>query len=247
LFVAICFKRNTWLAMGKSGTKNKPTGNKGANAAERKAEAAQSALGIVAKNISAANADAILLIDRMLCELYMIHEWLEEFGFDSNQFVVLTDAFQQIKYFLTEVGPLATISAVEALHRFWLHNKAFPEGLSHEQYFTAAGLEALAKECFRTVQDAIAMSGGMSSSVSDGMSGIQSSGAGEAPSGGGSVGVGMSGGMSGETDEYMPSDGCFGPELNSTDEATSGSMSGGVLQIIRLGIPRLGTWRKQTH
>jgi hypothetical protein len=93
----------------------------------------------------------------------------------------------------------------------------------------------------------VGMSGGMSSSVSDGMSGIQSSGAGEAPSGGGSVGVGMSGGMSGETDEYMPSDGCFGPELNSTDEATSGSMSGGVLQIIRLGIPRLGTWMEQTH
>jgi hypothetical protein len=138
--------------------KNAPTGNAEGNAAERKALAVQSANEVVAKNASAASDDAILLIDRMLCELYMIYAWLEESGFDSNQFVVVTAAFQQIKYFLTEGGPLATISAVEALHRFWLHDKAFPEGLSHEQYFTAAGLEALAKECFRTMQDAIAMS-----------------------------------------------------------------------------------------
>ena len=138
--------------------KNAPTGNAEGNAAERKALAVQSANEVVAKNVSAASDDAILLIERMLGELYMIYPWLEDSGFDSNQFAVVTDAFQQIKYFLTEVGPLATISAVEALHRFWLHDKAFPEGLSHEQYFKAAGLEALAKECFRTVQDAIAMS-----------------------------------------------------------------------------------------
>jgi hypothetical protein len=55
-----------------------------------------------------------MLVERMLCELYMIYAWLEDSGFDSNQFVVVTAAFQQIKYFLTEVGPLATISAVEA-------------------------------------------------------------------------------------------------------------------------------------
>ena len=138
--------------------KNAPTGNAEGNAAERKALAVQSANEVVAKNASAASDDAILLIERMLGELCMLYPWLEESGFDSNQFAVVTDAFQQIKYFLTEVGPLATISAVEALHRFWLHDKAFPEGLSHEQYFTAAGLEALAKECFRTMQDAIAMS-----------------------------------------------------------------------------------------
>ena len=138
--------------------KNTPTGNAEGNAAERKALAVQSANEVVAKNASAASDDAILLIERMLGELYMIYPWLEDSGFDSNQFAVVTDAFQQIKYFLTEVGPLATISAVEALHRFWLHDKAFPEGLSHEQYFKAAGLEALAKECFRTMQDAIAMS-----------------------------------------------------------------------------------------
>lgn len=139
-------------------TKSAPTGNAGANAAERQAQAVQSANEVVAKNVSAASDDAILLIERMLCELYMIYAWLEDSGFDSNQFFVVTTAFQEIKYFLTEVGPLATISAVEALHRFWLHDKAFPEGLTHDQYFTAAGLEALAKECFRTMQDAIAMS-----------------------------------------------------------------------------------------
>jgi hypothetical protein len=143
----------------RTGKKNKPpTGNADATAAERQAEAVQSANEVVAKNVSAASDDAILLIERMLCELYMIYAWLEDSGFDSNQFVVVTAAFQQIKYFLTEMGPLATISAVEALHRFWLHDKAFPEGLSHEQYFAAAGLEALSKECFRTMQDAIAMS-----------------------------------------------------------------------------------------
>ncbi len=136
---------------------NAPTCNAEANAAERKALAVQSANEVVAKNASAASDDAILLIERMLGELCMLYPWLEDSGFDSNQFAVVTDAFQQIKYFLTEVGPLATISAVEALHRFWLHDKAFPEGLSHEQYFKAAGLEALAKECFRTMQDAIAM------------------------------------------------------------------------------------------
>ena len=138
--------------------KNTPTGNAEGNAAERKALAVQSANEVVAKNVSAASDDAILLIERMLGELYMIYPWLEASGFDSNQFAVVTDAFQEIKYFLTEVGPLATISAVEALHRFWLHDKAFPQGLSHEQYFKAVGLEALAKECFRTMQDAIAMS-----------------------------------------------------------------------------------------
>jgi hypothetical protein len=139
-------------------TNRPPTGNADATAAERQAEAVQSANEVVAKNVSAASDDAILLIERMLCELYMSYAWLEDSGFDSNQFVVVTAAFQQIKYFLTEMGPLATISAVEALHRFWLHDKAFPEGLSHEQYFAAAGLEALSKECFRTMQDAIAMS-----------------------------------------------------------------------------------------
>jgi hypothetical protein len=150
---------STAMTKKRTGKKTKPpTGNADANAAERQALAVQSANEVLAKNVLAACDDAILLIERMLCELYMIYAWLEDSGFDSNQFVVVTAAFQQIKYFLTEVGPLATISAVEALHRFWLHDKAFPEGLSHEQYFTAAGLGALAKECFRTMQDAIAMS-----------------------------------------------------------------------------------------
>jgi hypothetical protein len=128
------------------------------NAAERKAQAAQSALGLVANIVGDVNVEAILLIERMLMELYLVFAWLDELGFDRNQFAVLTYAFQQIKYFLTEVGPLATINAVEALHSFWLHNKAFPDGPSHEQYFKTAGLDALAKECFRTMQDAIAMS-----------------------------------------------------------------------------------------
>lgn len=128
------------------------------NAAERKAQAAQSALGLVANCTGDVNVEAILLIDRMLMELYLVFAWLDESGFDRNQFAVLTNALTQIKYFLTEVGPLATINAVEALHSIWVHNKAFPDGPSHEQYFNAAGLDALAKECFRTVQDAIAMS-----------------------------------------------------------------------------------------
>jgi hypothetical protein len=138
--------------------RNEQTGNAEANAAERKALAVQSANEVVAKNVDAASEDTILLIDRMLYELYTMYAWLEDSGFDNNQFVVVTAAFEQIKCFLMEVGPLATISAVEALHRFWLHDKAFPEGLSHEQYFAAAGLEEVAKECFRTMQDAIAMS-----------------------------------------------------------------------------------------
>jgi hypothetical protein len=145
------------LAMGKRAN-NPSTGQSIANAAERQAQAAQSAIGFVANTVTDANAAAILLIDNMLIELYLVFAWLEEFGYDINQFAVLTNAFHLIKYSLAEVGPLATINAVEALHGFWLHNKAFPDGPSHEKCFKDAGLEALSKECFRTVQDAIAMS-----------------------------------------------------------------------------------------
>jgi hypothetical protein len=125
------------------------------NSLERKAWASESAVSFVTGAVMEANTIAVQCIERMLMEMYLVVAWLEENGFDREQFAVSTHCFAQLKYCLSEVGPCTTINAVEALHGFWLH------GGAHEQYwpqyFMAAGLEELAKECFRVIQDAIAM------------------------------------------------------------------------------------------
>jgi hypothetical protein len=131
-----------------------PTGRSSENASERKAWASESAVSFVASAVSDANTIAIQCIDTMLMEMYRVFAWLVDNGFDREQFAVLMNCFAQLKWCLLEVGPSRTIQAVEALHGFWLHDGA----VAHEQYFMAAGLEELAKECFRVIQDAIAMS-----------------------------------------------------------------------------------------
>jgi hypothetical protein len=139
-------------AMPSRKNKKPPSGKSLENAAERKAWASESAVSFVTGAVMDANTIAVQCIERMLMEMYLVFSWLVENGYSRDRFAMSTHGFAQLKYCLSAVTPSQTIAAVEALHGFWLHDGA----LTHD--FMAAGLQDVAKEVFRTVYDAIAMS-----------------------------------------------------------------------------------------
>jgi hypothetical protein len=142
-------------AMPSKKGKNPPSGKSLENAAERKASATESAINFVTAAVMDANTIAVQCIERMLMDMYLVFTWLCENGYCRDQFAMFAHGFGQLKYCLSAVTPNQTIAAVEALRGFWTSPN---QTIAAVEYFMAAGLQDVAKETFRTVLDAIAMS-----------------------------------------------------------------------------------------
>jgi hypothetical protein len=140
--------------MGKKKSGN-PSAKRDAIQAERKARAAESAVGFTSGTCDDVQADAIRCIDELLMQLSLVFPCLQSMGFGSDHLAVSTHCFQHIKYCLGLLGSSAS-NVAEALGEFWRQD-AFPDNLTHKQYLEAAGLQELCKDCLRTIQDAVAM------------------------------------------------------------------------------------------
>jgi hypothetical protein len=142
--------------MGSKKNKHHPTPKSTTNALQRKADAWKGAQDFATSSFEDVIACAVNSIDTLLMQLSIFAPCLHALGFSNEHLAVSTHCFQRIKYCLGLQGPEAA-TAAEALNAFWKQD-AFPDELTHMQYFIAAGLEDLCKDCLRTIQDAIAMS-----------------------------------------------------------------------------------------
>jgi hypothetical protein len=145
--------------MAKKKKNNSATGffKSATNAAARKARASVSAVGFVSSTCEDVQADAIESIDQLWLAMQM---WLS-LAFANEQWHMqqsmdqLSLSMQRLESIQVCLGlqGSSAVNTVEALERFWL---LFPN-LKYEEFFRSVGLDEQCKDCFRTIQDAVAM------------------------------------------------------------------------------------------
>jgi hypothetical protein len=127
------------------------------NAAARKARAAVSAVGFVSSTCEDVQADAIESIDQLWLAMHMLLSLAWEnpqmhMQQSMDQLSLSMQGLESIKICLGLEGSSA-VNTVQALERFLV---LFPN-LKYEEFFRSVGLDEQCKDCFRAVQDAVAM------------------------------------------------------------------------------------------